>query len=98
MGDAELRTHAAVEPTDGRYQERLLGQPDRGDAEREREPERRGSQRVQARIRHQHLLRIERVVRAIAGFGTSPVPVSTALEGLAEGTTYHFRIVAKNAG
>jgi hypothetical protein len=31
------------------------------------------------------------------GSGTSPVPVSAALESLAEGTTYHFRIVATDA-
>jgi hypothetical protein len=32
------------------------------------------------------------------GGGTSSVPVSAALESLAEGTTYHFRVSATNAG
>ena len=32
------------------------------------------------------------------GSGTSPVAVSAALSGLAQNTTYHFRIFAKNAG
>src|SRR5207249_2402718 len=32
------------------------------------------------------------------GSGTSPVPVSAALESLAEGTTYHFRVAATSAG
>jgi len=32
------------------------------------------------------------------GGGTTAVPVSAALEGLAEGPTYHFRISATNAG
>jgi hypothetical protein len=30
--------------------------------------------------------------------GGSPVSVSAAISGLAEGTTYHFKLVAKNAG
>jgi alpha-tubulin suppressor-like RCC1 family protein len=34
---------------------------------------------------------------ALPGSGTSPVPVSAALTGLALGTTYHYRIVAENA-
>jgi hypothetical protein len=32
------------------------------------------------------------------GSGTSPVPVSASIEGLAADTTYHFRILASNAG
>lgn len=32
------------------------------------------------------------------GTGTSPVPVTAALKGLAEHTTYYFRLVAKSAG
>ena len=32
------------------------------------------------------------------GTGTSAAPVSAALSGLAAGTTYHYRIVASNAG
>jgi hypothetical protein len=32
-----------------------------------------------------------------AGMGTSAVPVSTALTGLAPNTTYHYRLVASNA-
>jgi len=35
---------------------------------------------------------------ALPGSGTSPVEVSTAIEGLSANTTYHFRIVATNAG
>jgi Fungal fucose-specific lectin len=32
-----------------------------------------------------------------AGAGDSPLPVSATISGLAEGTTYHYRLVAKNA-
>src|SRR5688500_15361226 len=32
-----------------------------------------------------------------AGAGDDPVPVSTALQGLSAGTTYHYRVVAVNA-
>jgi phosphodiesterase/alkaline phosphatase D-like protein len=35
---------------------------------------------------------------SLPGSGTSPVPVSAAVTGLAEGTTYHFRISATNPG
>src|SRR5467141_4079673 len=36
-------------------------------------------------------------VPAKPGSGASPVPVSAALTGLAENTTYHFRLLAENA-
>src|SRR5205807_789441 len=35
---------------------------------------------------------------SLPGSGTSPVAVSAEVEGLAANTTYHFRIVASNAG
>src|SRR5207249_1271033 len=35
---------------------------------------------------------------SLPGSGTSPVAVSAYVEGLAPSTTYHFRIVASNAG
>jgi hypothetical protein len=36
--------------------------------------------------------------RSLPGSGTTPVEVTAAIEGLSAATTYHFRIVATNAG
>ena len=60
------------EPPDGRDQSGVVGHPDHGDAERDGEPQRRGSQRMQVRIRHHDRLRIDRVVRLAAGVGHEP--------------------------
>ena len=88
----------AAEPPDGRNESGVGAHPDHGDAERDGEPQRRGSQRMQIRIRHHGSLRIHRVVRLAAGVRTSPVAVSAAVTGLTANTTYHFRISATNAG
>jgi hypothetical protein len=34
--------------------------------------------------------------RGVSGFGVSPTPVSAAIMGLTQGTTYHYRVVAVN--
>ena len=50
----------------------VVGHPDHGDPERDGEPQRRGSQRMQIRIRHHGSLRVQRVVRLAAGVGQQP--------------------------
>ena len=97
---AKARRNAqnAAERPDGRDHSGVGAHPDHGDAERDREPQRRRSQRMQIRIRHHGCLRIHRVVRLAAGVGTSPVAVSAAVTGLTANTTYHFRISATNPG
>ena len=72
---------------------------DHGDAERDREPQRRGSQRLQVRIRH-HDRPTDRACRArrCRGRGTARSRCRRRSTGLTANTTYHFRIVATNAG
>ncbi len=53
----------AIEPADGRDESGLGDRPDHGNPERHRQPQRRGSERMQARIRHDDCLRLERTVR-----------------------------------
>ncbi len=47
---------------DGRHRVSLLDHPDLGDPQRHRQPQRRGSQRLQIRIRHDDRLRLDRAV------------------------------------
>ena len=64
----------AAEPPDGRDRSGVRGHADLGDAERDGEPQRRGSQRMQARIRHHERLRAKRAVHALAGVRHQPGP------------------------
>jgi DNA-binding beta-propeller fold protein YncE len=41
--------------------------------------------------------RLPQANEAVAGTGHAPVPLSVRLDGLASGSTYHYRIVAQNA-
>ena len=58
--------HDAAQPPDGRDQTGVVDHPDDSHPERHRQPQRRGSQRMQVRIRHHDRLRIERRVHALA--------------------------------
>ena len=51
---------------------------------------------MQVRIRHHDVLRVERVVHALARVRGSPVAVSASVTGLTANTNYHFRISATN--
>ena len=53
---------------------------------------------MQARIRPHDLLRGKQALHALPGSGESSVAVSASISGLTAKTTYHFRVVAKNAG
>ncbi len=50
----------------------VRGRADHRDVERDREPRRRERHRMQIRIRHDERLRIDRVVRLVAGVGQQP--------------------------
>ena len=53
---------------------------------------------MQARIRPQRLLRGKQALQPLARLGRKPGRVSASLSGLSANATYHFRVVAKNAG
>ena len=55
---------------------------DHRDTRRQREPQQRRSQRMQARIRHQHLLRLQRVVQPVAGVRQQPGGSARRTQGL----------------
>ena len=91
------RVRSACGPAHRRDRRGLLGHAELSHAERDREPQRQGSQRMRARIWPHELLRNGRAVQPTAGSGTNPVAVTAALTGLTANTTYHFRISATNA-
>ena len=84
----------AAERPDGRDRTGVLGHPDRGDAERDGQPQRRGSQRMRLRIRHHDAYGQSAPCSSLPGSGCSPVAVSASVSGLTANTTYHFRISA----
>ena len=72
---------------------------DHGDPERDRQPQRRGSQRnANSNTARRTSYGSSAPCASLPGSGTSPVAVSAALTGLTANTTYHFRISATNAG
>ena len=86
-------------PADGRDQTGVVGHPDLGDAERDREPQRRRrSATATSTTEPRPSTNRTAPCSSLPGSGSSPVEVSAAIEGLSANTTYHFRIVASNAG
>ena len=90
----------AAQRPDGRDGSGVGGRADHGDAERDREPQRRDGQRLQIRSRRNARLHLRCCVLRAAGVRDEPcrgvrdAPEPFTLEA---NTTYHFRISATNA-
>ena len=87
------------ERPDGRDETGLLDHADHGDAQRDGQPQRRGtSKNANSNTAKRPPTGKTASCASLPGSGTSPVAVSATLTGLTANTTYHFRISATNAG